>query len=232
VATGNDSVKDNLRPIFAFRPLKALRITGVLGDSIRNGNLNIVAAATIGFRPEFNGGVYTKYFSTVVCDPASAVRHDRVTGAVNLEQRHRERWMEPSRIRDRDRTANRSNRSENVGAMSSQIVTKDCSVRKPRGINPRTIDVVIVLCLRKHRIDKSDIIDALLVRSGSVVHASVVPVAVIGFWKNDQGMVDLAELFKASDFDDRVDPIPGVSVPWKTKTTGTGSGKSEGTNSL
>ena len=93
--------------------------------------------------------------------------------------------------------------------MSSQIVTKDCSVRKPRGINPRTIDVVIVLSLRKHRIDKSDIVDAIPVRFRSVVQPAIVPVALIRFRKNDQDVMDFADLFKASDFDDRIDPVTG-----------------------
>ena len=88
-----------------------------------------------------------------------------------------------------------------------------------------------MLSLRKHRIDKSDIIDAIPVRSGLVVQPSIVPVSFIRFRKNDQGLVDLGNLFKTSDFDDRIDPMPGVSVPWKTKTSGTGFGKSEGTNS-
>jgi hypothetical protein len=117
--------------------------------------------------------------------------------------------MEPSRKRDRDRTANWSNGRENVGTMSGQIVTKDCSVRKTSGINPGTIDVVIMLSLRKYRVDKSDIVDAIQVRFSSVVQASIVPVSFVGFGKNDQGMVDFAKLFKASDFDDRVDPVPG-----------------------
>jgi hypothetical protein len=88
-------------------------------------------------------------------------------------------------------------------------VTKDRSVRKPSGINPGTIDVVIMLSLRKHCVNKSDIIEAIPVRSGMVVQASVVPVALICFWKNDQGVVVLADLFKVSHFDDRIDPMTG-----------------------
>src|ERR1700749_3506703 len=117
--------------------------------------------------------------------------------------------MELSRKRDRDRTANRRNGGENVRAMSGQIVTKDCSVRKPGGINPGTIHVVIMLSLRKYRVDKSDIVDAIQVRFGSVVQPSIVPVSFVGFRKNDQGMMDFADLFKASDFDDRIDSVTG-----------------------
>ena len=69
--------------------------------------------------------------------------------------------------------------------------------------------MVITLSLRKHRIDKSDIIDAISVRSGLVVQPSIVPVAFIRFRKNDQGMVDLADLFNASDFRDRIAPVTG-----------------------
>ena len=87
--------------------------------------------------------------------------------------------MEPSRKRDRDRTANRRNGGENVRAMSGQIVTKDCSVRKTGGINPGTIDVVIMLSLRKYRVDKSDIVDAIQVRFSSVVQPSIVPVSFV-----------------------------------------------------
>lgn len=86
VATGNDSVKDNVGPIFAVRPLKTLRIVVVLGGSVRNGNLDRIAAASISFRPEFSRRFYAKYLSTVVCDPPSAIGYDRVTGTVNLEQ--------------------------------------------------------------------------------------------------------------------------------------------------
>src|ERR1700756_1386743 len=97
--------------------------------------------------------------------------------------------------------------------MSSQIVTKDCSVRKPGGIDPRTIDVVITLNLRKHRIDKGDIIDAIPVRFGSVVEPAVVPVAFIRFRKNDQRMMDFSDLCEASDFEDRIDPVAGSFGP-------------------
>src|ERR1700756_2412896 len=117
--------------------------------------------------------------------------------------------MEPSRKRDCDRTANRSNGRENVRAMSGQIVTKDCSVRKTGGINPATIDVVILLSLRKYRVDKSDIVDSIQVGFSSVVQASIVPVSFVGFRKNDQGMVELAYLCKARNSGDRIDPVTG-----------------------
>ena len=86
--------------------------------SMMNGNRDIIAAASIGFRPEFGSGFYPKYFTTIVDDSASAVGNDRLPGTVNLEERHRGRWMEPSGKRDRDRTANRSNRRKNIRSMS------------------------------------------------------------------------------------------------------------------
>lgn len=85
VSTANDSVKDNVRSIPASRPFKTLRITAVMRGSVRNGNLGTIAPAPIGFRPKFSGSFHTKYLSAVVCDPASAVGHDGVAGAVNLE---------------------------------------------------------------------------------------------------------------------------------------------------
>jgi hypothetical protein len=128
VPAGNDSVEDDIGAIFAVRPLETLGITVVLDGSVRNGNLDIIAAASIVSRPEFGRAFYTKHLSAVVCDPASTVGYDWVLSTVNLKHRQGRRWMEPSRKRNRDRTANRSNRRENAGAMSGQIVTEDCAV--------------------------------------------------------------------------------------------------------
>ena len=85
VATGNDSVKDNVGAIFALRPLKTLRIAAVLIVSVRSRDLDRIAAAVISFRPEFSRRFDAKYLSTVVRDAASAIGHDGVTGPVNLE---------------------------------------------------------------------------------------------------------------------------------------------------
>jgi hypothetical protein len=114
MAIVNDPVEDNIGPIFAVGPHKTLRITLVLGGSVRNGNLDTIAAAPIRFRPEFGGSFYTKYVTPIVEDSAPAVGNDRIPGTVNLEERHRGFWMEPSGKRDRDRT----NRRKNVRSMS------------------------------------------------------------------------------------------------------------------
>jgi hypothetical protein len=50
-----------------------------------------------------------------------------------------------------------------------------------------------------------------------IVSASIVPVPFISFWKNDQDVVRLPNLFKASDFYDRIDPVTWTLGAMKDK---------------